>query len=577
MNENKNMKRLPYGNSNFKDIILNNYVYVDKTRYIEMLENEANRNQLFIRPRKFGKSLFLTTLMSYYDINEAENFDRLFGNLYIGKHPTPKRNTYAVISFDFSGLDTGSEERFTISFSNRVQDTVRMFLEQYRHVFREADLYIRQIDEEKPGIRALTKMIAVATGEIRIFVIIDEYDQFANDLIAKGTSRGKDMYKIMVTANGLVRDFYEQIKTAAGKAMVYRTFITGISPMMLDDMTSGYNIASNLTLNPKYNEMLGFTQSETEWLMNETGVDPDLINIDMEAYYNGYRFNPDGENRVYNPTMVLYIFDQILNFKKITEVIDENIKMDYSRLRNLIRNENNREALIKIIEGGGVTVSEILKQFSVDQMNDSRHFVSLLFYLGLLTIKELNAMGRIVLCIPNYSIRTLYWEYLARLMNETSPNMRIETSAIENAIGAMAMEGDLKRFISYISENAFSRLSDHDLRQFDEKYIKILLLAYLFMSKTYIAMSEYETVPGRTDIFLQRNPISPHARYEWILELKYCKVSATKSEIDVKRKEAFEQIDKYINAYRIKGRPDLKAAVIVFVGKDKFEITEVFL
>jgi hypothetical protein len=208
-------------------------------------------------------------------------------------------------------------------------------------------------------------------------------------------------------------------------------------------------------------------------------------------------------------------------------------------------------------------------------MDYHQYFVSLLFYMGLLTVKERNAMGRIALCIPNYSIKTLYWEYLAQLMNETSPNMRVDTKAIENAIDAMAMEGDLNCFISYISENAFSRLSDHDLQRFDEKYIKILLLAYLFMDKTYIAMSEYETVPGRTDIFLQRNPLSPNARYEWILELKYCQASATKTKIDAKRKEALEQIDEYINAYRIKDRPGLKAAVIVFIGKDKFEITEV--
>jgi hypothetical protein len=556
--------------------MLNNYAYVDKTRYIEMLEKESNRNQLFIRPRKFGKSLFLHTLMCYYDMNEAENFDRLFGNLYIGKHPTPKKNAYAVIKFDFSGLDTENAEVFRSSFSERVQSTIQDFLKRYKHIFEDADLYIRQINEEKPGINALSKMVAVATEDIRIFVIIDEYDQFANDLIAKSHNMGKDMYKIMVTANGLVRDFYERIKTAAIDAVVYRTFITGISPVMLDDMTSGYNIATNFTLNPKYNEMLGFTRSEVEWLMNETGVDPALINIDMEAYYNGYLFHPDGENRVYNPTMVLYIFDQILNFKEITEDIDENIKTDYSRLRNLIRNENNRKTLIKIMDEGGVAVPKILKQFSVDQMNDSRHFISLLFYLGLLTVKERRS-AKLFLQIPNYSIKTLYWEYLAEMIRESSSGIHIDTDALDEAIDAMAMDGDLRRFISYISENAFSRLSDYDLQRFDEKYIKILLLAYLFMDKKYVSMSEYEAVPGRTDIFLQRNPnpVYSQARYEWILELKYGKVSDTETEIDAKRKEALTQINKYIHAYRIKDRPDLKAAVIIFTGKDKFEITEV--
>jgi hypothetical protein len=383
------------------------------------------------------------------------------------------------------------------------------------------------------------------------------------------------VYKTTVTANGLVRDFYEQVKIAAKTFTVCRTFITGISPVMLDDLTSGYNIATNFTLKRKYNEMLGFTRSEVEWLMNETGVDPALINIDMEMYYNGYMFNPDCENRVYNPTMVLYILEQILEDSKITEVIDENIKTDYSRLKNLVRDESNRKTLVEIIDEGGIAVSKIMERFSVEEMDYHQHFVSLLFYLGLLTVKERDPMGEISLCIPNYSIKTLYWGYLAELMKETSPDMNIEIQTLKNAITAMAMNGDLNRFIAYISENAFSRLSDYDLQRFDEKYIKILLLAYLFMVKTYIAMSEYETVPGRADIFLQRNPIYPYARYEWILELKYCKVSETEAEIDAKRREALVQIDKYINAYRTKDRPDLKAAVIIFTGKDKFEITDV--
>jgi hypothetical protein len=195
--------------------------------------------------------------------------------------------------------------------------------------------------------------------------------------------------------------------------------------------------------------------------------------------------------------------------------------------------------------------------------------------LGLLTVKEQDPMGKISLCIPNYSIKTLYWEYLTKVIQESSSGIHIEISDLGDVIDVMSMEGDLNRFISYISENAFSKLSDYDLQRFDEKYIKILLLAYLFMVKTYVSMSEYETVLGHADIFLQRNPIYPHARYEWILGLKYCKVSDAEAEIDTKRQEALAQIDTYINAYRTKDHPDLKAAAIVFIGKDKFEITEV--
>jgi hypothetical protein len=322
---------------------------VDKTRYIEMLEREANPSQFFIRPRKFGKNLFFTTLLYYYNMNEVENFDALFGNLYIGKHPTPKRNSYAVMYFDFSGVGIGNEETFRNSFSNKVKVTVKQFLERYKSVLEGADRLLRQIKEESHGISVLENVFLLAHDKLNIFVIIDEYDQFANDLIANSAIPEEGVYKTMMTANGLVRDFYEQVKIATKTSTVSRTFITGISPVMIDDMTSGYNIATNYTLKSRYNEMLSFTREEVEWMMNETGVDPAL---------------------------------------------------------------------------------------------------------------------------------------------------------------------NLKQFISYISENAFCRLSDHDLQRFDEKYIKILLLAYLFMDKTYVSMSEYETVPGRADIFLQRNPINPYAHYE---------------------------------------------------------------
>ncbi|MDR0725713.1 MAG: PD-(D/E)XK nuclease domain-containing protein, partial [Prevotellaceae bacterium] len=245
---------------------------------------------------------------------------------------------------------------------------------------------------------------------------------------------------------------------------------------------------------------------------------------------------------------------------------------DYGRLQRLVQNDKNRETLIRIVKEDGV-VSEILQKFSIDMLSDDSYFVSLLFYMGLLTIKEPHFF-QLKLGIPNYSIRTIYWEYIMKLTRENSPDMSIESLPLTEAIYAMAMEGDIERFISYVSQNAFGKLSDHDLQRFDEKYIQILLLAYLFMSKIYIPMSEYEAVPGRTDIFLQRNPLLPQVKYEWIFELKYCKSGVSNAEITDKRNEGLEQISQYLRSHRLKDRTDLRAAVIVFTGKNKFEITE---
>jgi hypothetical protein len=436
---------------------------------------------------------------------------------------------------------------------------------------------LQRIDEKDPGTGALEIAFNAAIGNgFRIYVIIDEYDHFANDLIAMGTWAGKDFYRTMVAANGLVRDFYERIKAATKSSAAYRTFITGISPVMLDDLTSGYNIAQILTLEPQYNEMMGFTQDEVEWLMRETGVDESCINVDIQTYYNGYLFHVDGQHRVYNPAMMLYFFGQILRHRKPPQdIIDLNLRTDYGRLRRLTQNEKNRETLLQIMkDGGSVVVTEILKKFSIDTLSDDSYFISLLFYMGLLTIDAPYRL-RLRLQIPNYSIKTLYWEYLAKQITETSPETTIHSRPLDDAIYSLAMEGGVHQFIAYVSENAFSKLSDYDLQRFDEKYIQILLLAYLFMSKIYVPMSEYEAVPGRADIFLQRNPLLPEVKYEWVFEIKYCKTSATDAEIAAKRKEGMEQLEQYVHSHRIKGHPGLRAVLLVFTGKNKFEITEI--
>jgi hypothetical protein len=572
--ETKKYKRLPYGNSDFRDIRLNNYAYVDKTRYIAQMEEEANRNLFFIRPRKFGKSLLFTTLSYYYDMNGADEFDALFGGLYIGEHPTPERNSLAVIKFDFSGLDTKTADRFTNSFGYKVQSCVCDFFDKYSNLIPNSAALIDQLVKDNRGIDSILLAINAAhSNKFRIFILIDEYDHFANDLIALGTQTGTDVYHEMVSANGIVRDFYENIKMGAKDSTFYRTFITGISPIMLDDLTSGYNIGNKLTLKEQYNEMMGFTREEVDALMIETGVDPKLITIDMEKYYNGYLFSTHGKNRVYNPTMVLYIFSQILENKRPPEkIIDDNLKTDYGRLGKLTQNEKNRQVLMGIMKEGGI-VSPIISQFSLDMAYDDEYFVSQLFYLGLLTVRDV-PLGHPFLMIPNYSIQTLYWDYVLKRINSTIPQITGTLTKLTNAMTALASEGNVAPFIRYISETIFSNLSDFDLRNFDEKYIQIMLLAYLFQSGLYIPMSEYETVPGRADIFLQRNPALPVAKYEWLFEVKYSKVSDSDNEKADRKKQGMEQLTEYYNSKRMSGRQNLNAALLHFIGKDEYEIID---
>jgi hypothetical protein len=345
-------------------------------------------------------------------------------------------------------------------------------------------------------------------AKVEIYVIIDEYDHFANDLIAMGVD---DVYKKMVQSNGIVRDFYETLKIGTSD-MLDRIFITGISPVMLDDLTSGFNIAENLTINEHYNNMMGFTIQEVEQLIDETGVNRDFINIDMEWYYNGYLFSEYATDRMYNPSMMLFFFNQIIEKRRIPkDIIDDNLKIDYGRLQSLTRNENNRNTLMQIVKDEGIE-TQIMSKFSIKDITNDKYFVSLLFYLGLLTIDR-PTLGSVLLRIPNYSIKTVMWEYIMELAQENA-GFKIDVAELDQSITKMALNGQIKPFLDYVSNGIFNRISNIDLQRFDEKYIKIMMLSCLFQSNIYVPVSEMETNSGYIDIYLKRSPLLPQIKYE---------------------------------------------------------------
>jgi hypothetical protein len=538
---------------------------VDKTRYVELLENENNTYQFFIRPRRFGKSLFLSVLENYYDLSRKDKFESIFGNLYIGKNPTPEQGKYAVMLFNFSGLDTDSHERFRESFSNRVQSVTLAFLSRYKNHFPNVEAAVQSLNETRPGIGAIDIAYNLATeASIPIFAIIDEYDHFANNLIAMGES-----YASEVKRGGIVRAFYENLK-AGTSSVVKRIFITGITPMMLNDLTSGFNMATDCSLFPKYNEMMGFTREEVELLMQETGVDKNLIKFDMEAYYNGYMFHKSTKNKVYNSQMILYLFNQVLQLGEQPEqIIDTNLQTDYAKLRRLAENESNREKLLQITRDGGI-IGNVIEKFSLEKLNDNEYFISLLFYLGMLTNGGMQR-GKTWLKIPNYSIKTLYWEYVVSYVQDLEKR-QISTSELSDTIDKMAYDGEIKPYLDFFTENFLKRLSNRDLMNFDEKYIKVMMLSTLFTSRLYLPVSEDETTEGYTDIYLQKHPAIPDIKFEYVFEIKYAKTGATEAEIKSKFDEAEVQIEKYRKDLRFVDRGDVKFAAIVFKGKGEYEI-----
>ncbi|MCK4260401.1 MAG: AAA family ATPase [Halanaerobiales bacterium] len=558
--------KLPNNISDFKLLRRENYLYVDKTKYIEKLEN-LGRYLFFIRPRRFGKSLFLSTLANYYDLDQVDDFENLFGDLYIGKNSTTFKNSNFILALDFSGLDTSNPEELKNSFNDRVLGSLITFFNYYQNYFPKKEEIIEELKNTSMTRRMDILFNEVAITNYKIYVIIDEYDHFANDLVAVGDG---EYYRNVIRASGFVRDFYEIIKIGT-KRVIDRIFISGIAPLMLDDMTSGFNITSNITMIPQTNELLGFTEEEIDsilqsipWIDNIKELMPEL-----KAYYNGYIFNINAKKRIYNPNMIFYFLQQCEYLGTYPEVlVDENIKTDYARLNRLTMNENNCETLDEIIKNNGI-VSNIVSKFSFDQMYNQQYFVSLLFYLGLLTIEK-KIRTRLYLKIPNQVIKIIFWEYFERKLQEKF-HLKLDLEELHQSIETIAFDGEIKPYIDYISQNVLQVLSNRDLIQFDEKYLKVILLTYLGLSNIYKISSEKEVDKGYIDIFLEKDIRFPDVKYEWIWELKYLKKSET-NQLERVKKEGLTQLDQYAKSRHFKDKENLKKALIIFIGKDEYEI-----
>ena len=562
--------KLPYGVSDFKKMRTENYLYIDKTEYIQKLEEISSDYLFFMRPRRFGKSLFLSTLQYYYDLNHQDQFKKLFSDLYIGNNPTELRNSYFILKLNFSGLNTDTKEKLAASFRVRLREGVIEAIKKYQIYFDNPTEIIEDV-KRVDDISAILQFFisAVKQTDKKIYLIVDEYDHFANDIIAMGD---EDFYKGIIRATGFVRDFYETVKIGT-ESVIDKIFITGISPIMLDDLTSGFNISTNLTMNPIVNEMLGFTEAEVREIISSLELEVDnqeLIEI-LRENYNGYLFNQRSQQRVYNPDMVFYFFNQWQMTGTYPEdLIDDNVKTDYGRLNRLIKNQENRKTLEKIILNEGI-VADIITKFSFDRMYDQEYFVSLLFYMGLLTIKG-TKYAKIKLGIPNYVTKTIFWEYFERKLREEY-NIEYNTEQLAKSIWELGIDGELKPFLEYISKNVLKQLSNRDLVSFDEKYIKVLLFSYLITSNLYHPISEREVENGYIDIYLEKDIRMPDVNYEWILELKYLKKSE-RHKLDKVKKEGLEQLKNYAASRSNNTGENIKQALIIFIGKDEYLIEE---
>lgn len=556
------MKRIPYGISNFEVLKEKNYLYVDKTSYIELLDQYAPYN-FFVRPRRFGKSLFISMLENYYDVNKKDKFEALFGDLYIGKNSTEERNKFLVWKISFAGVDVGhGEEELRKSFNSKVLMAAKRFTDQYSDLLEDSI-----IPKEIDSAEVIVQYISLLASKIKVpvFVLIDEYDNFANELITGGN---QNTYESILHGEGFVKVFYKAIKDATSDNF-NRIFMTGVSPIMLDDLTSGFNITMNYTLDENLNAMMGFTRKELSWIMDEIDIkDTELrekICNDMTTYYGGYKFNEDSKS-VFNPDMTMYFLNQFSLYNRYPrEMIDNNVKTDYGKVNQLAYNFNDRAALEEIMTKGE-TSTMLVDRFNIHTMYSVKeNFKSLLFYLGMLTIKGQGPLGT-ELVIPNYAINTIYWEQYFQRINE---EYNIQIQDIRVAVNEMRMYGNIEPLIKLV-KNILEDLSNRDLTQMDEKHIKMIMLTLLGVDSTYFIQSEAENSKGYVDVMLKRKiRFKDITKFQWIIELKYIKESERHT-LEKVKEEGLKQLKGYEESKFVQEEfeaENLKKVLIVVVGK----------
>ena len=558
------MKKLPYGISDYERIMENDYYYVDKTRYIEKLEDLPAPYIMFLRPRKFGKTLFTSVLENYYDVKKVDKFEKLFGETYIGKNPTRLKNSYYILRFNFSGINTKDEETTMQGFREKAIEAVQKFINKY-----ELDFYINPDLSTEALLGSLFIAFENQRKEEKLYVIIDEYDHFANELLRFRT----DNFKNLVSKNGKVRKWYEILKEGT-ESVVDRIFITGVAPITLDSMTSGFNIIFDLTQDRSFNEMMGFTTEELIKIMETQEISKkeqeELLPI-MKENYDGYKFSLKANERIYNSNMCLYFLNEYVKYKEIPEeLVDVNIASDYSKIGNMLRlckGENRLDIIEKTVSGEGIATS-IVQQFNPAVDFEEREMLSMLYYLGYLTIVG-EDIGDPVLKVPNQVIKDIYAEYFLKVLREEA-DFVVDVNYNEIA-REILKEGKIDKILNLLQEY-LNNLSNRDYQNFDEKYIKIMFYCIARSMKKFIVKSEEELRRNYSDILLM--PKEPNkGYYSVMIEFKYLK-KTEENKLKEKQEEAREQIEKYSNTEEMKTIQNLNKYTVVIIN-DKIHVQKI--
>ena len=571
-------KLIPYGISNFKQVRSENKYLVDKTMYFEKME-QAGNFLFLVRPRRFGKSLFLNMLEAYYDVNEKNGFEELFRGLYVADHPTENRNKYQVMHLDFSRV--GSDvDRLQYNFDCYLSLRCESFAKAYA-AFYPGNI-VDEIRQIKGGEQRLNFINDVArSAGSKLYLIVDEYDNFTNNVL---NIKGHDAYHALTHGTGFYRDVFKLFK-----GMFDRIIMLGVSPITLDDLTSGYNIALNITMDPRFNQMLGFSEDEVRQMIRyykdagaiKEDVTEDSIIDDIKPWYDNYCFAEESfgkEPSMFNSDMVCYYMNNLVGLgSRPKELVDPNTMTDYGKLKRLIKidkSEGKRIEVIHDIAEKGFIKARLVSHFPAERMMEFGNFVSLLYYYGMLTIGG-TVGDRLKLVIPNNNVRLQYYQYL---LDEYSSIHSIDVSELDDAFDMAALDGDWQPLIKYICRAYHDTTAIRQLIE-GERNLQGFMNAYLTLTNYYLIAPEMEFSHGYCDFFLLPNyAVYPMVKHSYILELKYLKADATDADAKRQWSEAVEQITSYAADKKLQSMlhgTQLHPIVVQIKGYDAIRIEEV--
>lgn len=557
------VKLVPYGVADFATVIEQNLYYVDKTMFIPELEKQP-RNLFFIRPRRFGKSIFLSMLYSYYDCTQSHKFQSLFGNLWIGQHPTPLQGKYQVLFLDFSQI-TGNIDKLETKFNSYLSINLDAFVRQYSEYYQaEMEEILAQEDFEEK-MELIFK--AAKAHQYHLYLIIDEYDNFTNVIL---NERGENVYHAITHADGFYRDVFKKFK-----GNFERIFMMGVSPVTLDDVTSGFNIGWNISIKPEFDEMLGFSTTDVVEMFTyykEHGsipVDSDIDAIvnDMKPWYDNYCFAKQAlkkKTRMFNCDMVLYYLRNYMDAGcPPEEMIDPNTRTDYGKMKKLLqfdKLDGERKGIIRKIAEEEQIVTQLYESFSAYQIPKAEIFPSLLFYYGMLTIKGTRG-SKLILGIPNNNVRKQYYGYLEE---EYQAKAYVDVNQLTDYYYDMAYDGKWEEELRFMAD-AYAKVSSVRDGIEAERNLQGFFMAYLNLNDYYITAPELELNHGYCDFFLLPDLTHYASQHSYILELKvlskkdfsaivegeFTEDGKPMTKAEKQWREAVEQIHRYAEAPRV--------------------------